>query len=89
MATRTQIWQAAKDAVRDEVRRHRPNQRIWTTLTPEALGAGADSWEVWSGDMVDSFNAKAVKAAISISATKRRTYRRKQLIEFAEALRDA
>lgn len=89
MATRAEIWEAAKTAVRDEVRAVRPSQRVWTTISPEALGASADAWEVWSGKMVQTFNGKGVKPPISIAKTKRRTFRKKPLIEFAKALRDA
>ncbi len=89
MATKKEIWEAAKSAVRDEVRKHRPSQRIWTTITPDSLGVTADSWLVWSTAMIDSFNDKQVKVPIAIASSKRRGFRTKTLIEFAQALRDA
>ena len=89
MATGMEIWEAAKGAVRDEIRKIRPNQTVWTNITPDQIGASADSWIVLSADMIDNFNLRGVKPAIAIPKQKRRTYRTKPFLDFAKALRDA
>lgn len=89
MATGMEVWEAAKGAVRDEIRKIRPNQAVWTNITPDQIGATADSWIVLSADMIYNFNLRGVKPTIAIPKQKRRTYRTKPFLDFAKALRDA
>lgn len=71
------------------LRRHRPGQRVWTTLSPFDLGMNGDSWVLLSQDMIDDFNDRHVKPPVSMSETARRGFFKKPLIDFAKALRDA
>lgn len=89
MATGMETWEAAKGAVRDEIRKIRPNQTVWTNITPDQIGVSADSWIVLSADMIDNFNLRNVKSAVAIPKQKRRTYRTKPFLDFVKALRDA
>lgn len=89
MATGQEIWNAAKAAVREVIRKHRPSTTVWTTLTPQSIGTTADSWERWAQEMVEAFNDAGVKISVTLSDIKRRSYWEKPFIEFVKALRDA
>ena len=89
MATGAEIWSAAKAAVRGVLLTHRRDTTVWTTITPDSVGCDADSWRLWSAEMINRFNAASVRPTIAISVEKRRPYRKKAFVEFAKALRDA
>lgn len=89
MASRTQIWEGAKSAVRDEVRRRREGQIVWTVRKPSEFGLDADNWLKWSRAMVRNFNDMHLKAPVAISDDDQRDYVDKTFLEFAGALRDA